>query len=833
MSHGVGLPNALRAAHQLPIRPSPTPVMLRLPESLGKLKGKSLDELRVRGAQAMRARLERLGLSNDIREPSDQAFRRLFDCRDIARDSVLGDELLRRFREEDYELAQQLPGLRSLARTADAFRARCPRSAAATVAAAEQILAGVVRLGDHLVSFGTRPDWTLEHVSGKRAPRIHWSRIAFLDPQVAGDCKFTWELNRHQYFVTLGQAYVLTGDDRYASCIADHLSSWMDENPPKIGINWTSSLELALRSISWIWALSLVRHSPRLKGELYVRALKFLYAQGRHIEQNLSTFFSPNTHLTGEALGLVYIGTALPSFELAQHWRELGTRILAEQLDRQLFPDGVYFEQSTYYHRYTTDFYLHAALLTSNSAIHAKLHLLVDYLLHITRPNGTSPFIGDDDGGRLVMLAARQSNDFRDTLAIGAAVLQRGDCALVAGESVDELPWLLGPRGLEIYDGLTAVTPASTSRAFRDSGYFVMRESWNDTADWALIRCGPHASRFGAHAHADALAVELAIGGHSMFVDPGTYVYTASRAERDYFRSSAAHNTLTLDGRSSAEPAVSAFKWTSVPSSRATAWVTHEMFDLFVGEHDGFRHLESPAVHSRTIFFLKGEYWVTCDRVRSQGPHHIALYWHWAPGIELSNDSADGFTAVSLDADGAEVSARLFARGGQISRQRAWTSTAYGTRTPSQVTVVRLDSKDTEEIVTLLAKSSAVRFQDGSWRALSGCEAGVLTVATASMCDTIVTGSTSDECDGLITDGTWTWVRRSLAGEPLAFAIINGRRLSIDDRSTFQSDSVVDWAVGQRHADGWCVEVHVGGRQPTTSLIAADHKESSCVVSVE
>jgi hypothetical protein len=363
-----------------------------------------------------------------------------------------------------------------------------------------------------------------------------------------------------------------------------------------------------------------------------------------------------------------------------------------------------------------------------------------------------------------------------------------------------------------------------------------MRESWNDTADWALIRCGPHASKFGAHAHADALAVELAIGGHSMFVDPGTYVYTASRAERDYFRSSAAHSTLTLDGRSSAEPAVSAFKWTSVPSSRATAWVTHEMFELFVGEHDGFRRLESPAVHSRAIFFLKGEYWVICDRVRSQGPHHLALYWHWAPGIELSNDSADGLSAVTFDADGPEVSARLFARGGQISCERAWTSTAYGTRTPSQVTVVRLDSEETEEIVTLLANSSALRFQDCSWRALSGCDAGVLTVATASMCDTIVTGSTDvSECqpDGLTTDGTWTWVRRSLAGEPLAFAIINGRRLSIDRRSTFQSDSVVDFAVGQRHADGWYVEVRGSGRQRATSLIADDHKESSCVVSVE
>ena len=809
--------------------------MLPLPEYLGKLKGKSLDELRVRCAQAVRARLERLRLSNAIHEPSDKAFTRLFDCRGIADNAGLGDELLRRFREDEHELGKCFAGLHRPAHTADAFRARCPQSAKTTVAAAEQIVAGIVNLGDHPVSFGAHPDWTFEHVSHRRAPRIHWSRIAFLDPDIAGDCKFTWELNRHQYFVTLGQAYVLTGDDRYAACIMDHLQSWMNDNPPQMGINWASSLELALRSISWVWALSLIRDASCLTGALYLRALKFLYLQARHVEHYLSTYFSPNTHLTGEALGLLYVGTAFPAFTLAQRWRDLAVRILTEQLERQLFPDGVYFEQSTYYHRYTTDFYLHAQLLASHTGIHAKLGLLLDHLLHITRPNGTSPFIGDDDGGRLVMLGARSSNDFRDTLAIGAVVMRRGDCAYVAGNSVDELLWLLGSCGLDTYDGLTPTAPDVTSRAFRESGYFVMRESWDGSADWALMRCGPHAPRSAAHAHADALSVEFAIGGQPMLVDSGTYVYTASRAERDHFRSSAAHNTLTLDGRSSAEPAVSAFKWASVPSSHATAWVNHEIIDFFAGEHDGFCRLESPAMHSRAVFFLKGEYWVVCDRVRAHDSHHLALYWHWAPGVELSKDASDSVTAHCSGMHGPDVSARFFTRAGDVACKRSWTSTAYGTRAPSQVTVVRLDGSETEEILTLLAKSSAVRIRDCSWRALSGCDAGVLTVATASTRDTIVTGPTNAaelDGEGLITDGTWTWVRRSLAGEPVAFAIMNGRTLIIDNQCVFQADSVADCAVGQQNAGGWRVEVHGRGRR-TTSLMPNDHREVSCVASAE
>ncbi|HEX4468496.1 MAG TPA: heparinase II/III family protein, partial [Gemmatimonadaceae bacterium] len=577
--------------------------MPRFVERVRKLRKASIDELRVRCAQAARARLERLGLSSDSRLPTDREFGQLFDCGQT--DQLAdGESLLARLRGS-HIVGHVLPGLADPEHTALEFRRRCPEAAAAMVAAAERIAAGQVDLGDRRVAVGPRPDWTLEPRSGKRAPAIHWSRVAFLDPDVAGDCKLTWELNRHQYFVTLGQAHLLTGDARYASLVVDHLGSWLDANPPKIGINWTSSLELAFRAISWVWTLYLLRQSPCLEGTFFLRVLKSLYLHARHIECNLSTYFSPNTHITGEALGLLYIGTAFPDFRRAAHWRSLGARILADQLDRQLFADGVYFEQATYYHRYTVDFYLHALLLTQSNEpwlegmVRPRLHSLLDYLLFITRPDGTSPLIGDEDGGRLVMLGERPTNDFRDTLAIGAALVGRADCAHVAGHAVEELSWLLGPSGLRAYDALPRTPPAGTSRAFAQSGYYVMRERWDRTANWALVRCGPHASQTGAHAHADALALELSLAGHTVLIDPGTYCYTASRADREYFRGSAAHNTVTLDERSSAEPGESVFNWQSVPQSRATAWVTTPIFDFFKGEHDGFRRLASPAMHSR------------------------------------------------------------------------------------------------------------------------------------------------------------------------------------------------------------------------------------------
>ena len=127
-------------------------------------------------------------------------------------------------------------------------------------------------------------------------------------------------------------------------------------------------------------------------------ALKYLYLQGRHIEQYLSKYYSPNTHLTGEGLGLYYLGTQLPFFAQAKNWRKLGSDILLSEIDKQILPDGVYFEQSTWYQRYTVDFYSHFAVLRSLSnepkaksltpEFEDRLQRAFDFLAQITLPNG-------------------------------------------------------------------------------------------------------------------------------------------------------------------------------------------------------------------------------------------------------------------------------------------------------------------------------------------------------------------------------------------------------------------------------------------------------------
>src|SRR5215471_5561246 len=547
---------------------------------LSKIRGMSLDELRVRsrqGAAKLRDRFRR-GRAPEMR---DAELAREFHP--VWRDGT-GEEAADRLRCRMRTKSRCfLPSLARRGKIVEMMNRRFPAERDAIINTAESALRGKFSLLGHgALNFGDPPyspiDWLLDPVSGKRAPVLHWSKLRLLNPLGGGDPKVVWELNRHAHFVTLGQAYWLTSDERFAAGFVDQVSAWIDANPVGMGINWASSLEVAFRSIAWLWALHLCVDSREIAPDFFARLVKSLIEHGRHIERYLSYYFSPNTHLTGEALGLFYLGLALPELNRAKGWRALGLRILLEQAPKQVRADGVYFEQSSYYHRYTTDFYTHLFALTraGGGMIHCemeamlqrKLEGMLDHLMWITRPDGSSPLFGDDDGGRLIKLAPRAANDFRDTLAVGAAVLKRGDWKYVAGAAPAEMLWMIGPEGVEGYDRLEAETPREISKGFRSSGYFVMRDGWRRDSSFVLIDCGPHGAEIGCgHAHSDALSIEFASGGVTWLVDPGTYVYAADPKTRDEFRSTDAHNTVVVDGQPQSIPA-GPFSWRTAAKCR-------------------------------------------------------------------------------------------------------------------------------------------------------------------------------------------------------------------------------------------------------------------------
>lgn len=772
---------------------------------LKRLRSISPEELRVRGAQMINALAERRGWSRLAKLPTNESVSALFDQTQLPPHSK-PHGLLEHFRTRT--LPQFFSSFADREATVTELRRRWPEAEKALIEKADRILGcRFDLLGLRDLSFGDPIDWRLEPLSGKRTPLVHWSRLNYLDAAVAGDKKIVWELNRHQYFMTLGQAYWLTRDERYAETFAAHLGSWMDQNPPKLGINWASSLEVGFRAISWLWAFHFFKDSAALTPELFLRAMKFLYLHARHLETYLSTYFSPNTHLTGEALALYYLGTLLPEFRDSGRWRETGKRILLEQLPIHVRADGVYFEQSSFYHRYTTDFYTHFLVLARANGdalpleVVEKLTLLLDHLMYITRPDGTTPFFGDDDGGRLVMLDQRAGNNFRAALATGAALFDRGDYKQVAGEAAEETLWLLGSQGLGAFDRLQSRDPEKQSVAFPNGGYYVMRDGWKRTANYLLLDCGPHGMSNCGHAHADALSFDLAAHGRTMLIDPGTYTYTGSKEGRDWFRSTKAHNALTVDGESSSTSA-GPFSWTTIAKCRARSWISRDRFDFFAGEHDGFERLDPPVTYSRSVLFLKKDYWVMRDQVSSAGEHTYDLRFHWEAG-----------TGPGMTADGvAGLQLASFAKGSAWHSEEGSVSHCYREREPAGIDVFSLTASGSEDLITFLLprSGSELRFKVREVEAIGGRAFEVVSDTTWDL--VMIRTAARVETARLASDFEWTWARfaSEKAAVPEELTLVGGQNLELQGKEILRSGRRINYLVASRSGDQFRVETDDG-----------------------
>jgi hypothetical protein len=766
-----------------------------------KLRGISLNELLVRTLQLVSTFAERNGWSGLTKVPTDET---LLGMLHLESAGVRPEGLLRRFvaRTEPRFFA----AFTNREATIQEMRSRWPEAESEIVRTANAIVdSRFDLLGFRNLSFGNPIDWHLEPISGKRAPSIHWSRLNFLDAELAGDKKIVWELNRHQYFATLGQAFWLTGNEKYAQTFVTHINSWMDQNPPKLGINWASSLEVAFRSISWIWAFYFFKESPALNAQTFLRALKFLYLSARHVETYLSTYFSPNTHLTGEALGLFYLGTLLPEFRESDGWRRTGLRILTEQLSRHVKPDGVYFEQSSYYHRYTTDFYTHLFILLRVNGqampveLEAKLGSLLDHLMYITRPDGTTPLFGDDDGGRLVTLDRPASNDFRGALSSGAALFRRSDYKYVSDGAAEEALWLLGPDGLRELDLIESREPVRQSVAFADGGYYVMRDGWSASANYLLFDCGPHGTLNCGHAHADALSFDLATRGHTMLVDPGTYTYTGSKEMRDWFRSSAAHNTLTVDDESSSV-SDGPFSWKTVARCEQLNWIGEDRFDYVEGQHDGYARLPEPATHTRAILFLKRDYWVLRDRVISAGDHRLDVHFHFDPSRSVDIDN--GSARISANSERPGLETVTFASNGGWRKEVGWVSNCYGERQPAPVGV--FSAKGSAEIVTFLLPRFEDQASKNSVREVEAIGGKAFEITSENTLDIVMIGNgTRVEMSRLASDCEWIWARFSGSGSrvPEEFVIIGGHTLELEGREILKSARRINYLVATRTRD--------------------------------
>lgn len=590
-----------------------------------------------------------MNLKKLLRDPREIGFR--------LRQEVMNLLLARHPPTGDFAARSPLPGLPDPAPVIE--RLRGTDFAAQVVAIASEVLAHRFPLLGLVVETGAAIAWRRDYRRNIETPPDYFRRIPYLDVTRVGDHKIIWELNRHQHWVLLAQAYRLTGRREYLTEIVNQWESWVAANPFQHGINWCSALEVAFRALSWTWTHHLVgEHLP-------AGFLVELARHGRHLEYNLSYYFSPNTHLLGEAVALHALGQLFPTFPRSARWRELGHQVVTKELQRQVRGDGAHFEQSTYYHVYAFDFFLLHYLLAGRPPAYAPVLVKMgEYLDAVLGPARSLPLIGDDDGGRLFHPYGVHVEYGRATMSLAGLMLDRADWVGPADTLAPLAAWWLG-----VASSAAGKRGAPGSQVFADSGIVTLEHG-----DRFIVFDAGGFGPYGAgHSHSDTLSLYVRQGAEELLIDPGTFEYVG--ADRDLFRGSGAHATVRIDGLNQADSAGS-FAWIHQPEVQITRRELSSACDSMEAlcRYRGFSH-------RRQVIFEKPDRLLVIDDVDGPPGEHL-LEQFWPVGARVERLDAAAFRL-------GERAILWFGGAGKLAEEAGRRSLAYGQQEATAVIVAR------------------------------------------------------------------------------------------------------------------------------------------------
>ena len=427
---------------------------------------------------------------------------------------------------------------------------RHPERVRAVIEAAERTDRLVFEvLGSGPVELGPTVNWNRDFKSGREWPLdVAW-RIDYANHREPSDVKVAWELSRFHYASWLGQAYWLTGEERWARRFRSLVESWLDANPPARGVNWAVPMEAAIRAANWIMGFGWFHGSPSVDEAFWLRFLASLWRHGEMIRWNLEYQRRLGNHYVSNGTGLVVLGAFFSDTSTGRAWLRHGVKLLEREMRRQVHADGVNYEKSVSYHRLVLEFF-HLALTQGEAAgalfspsFRSRLERMFEFTAAYTRSDGSTPLVSDADDGRVLRFAPEEPfTDHRHAIAVGAALFGRDDFAAAAGWHPEPL-WLLGPGRSRVAS--RAAVPPPGSRAFPEGGYYVMRDPETHT----FLDAGEIGFQGDSgHGHNDTLSFELYAPGGAFIVDSGTYLYTSDPAAHRAFASTAAHNTVVVDG---------------------------------------------------------------------------------------------------------------------------------------------------------------------------------------------------------------------------------------------------------------------------------------------
>lgn len=541
----------------------------------------------------------------------------------------------------------------------------------------------------------TRPiDWACDFKAGRRWPNAFFRSIEYSNLGEPSDVKVPWELSRLQWLIPLAQQYVLGGDNADALTTRNILEDWIEANPFAWSVNWTCTMEAAIRIFTLSWLFHALHASPAFADEEFrFKFLKLVYLHGDFTERHIERSDINGNHFTADAAALVFAGLFFGMGEGPVRWRDAGMMELAREVLLQVLPDGVDFEGSIPYHRLNLElfglpaFYAQAHGLAVPAHWVQRLQDMARFTAAYMRRDGRSPVWGDADNARALPMAQVQGQFTDHRYLLGLVGWYTGDDELMRRFSgpVSELYWLCGPDAARKLKANPP--PPYCSKSFQDAGLFVLA----DGEDHVFVSCGPVGmGGRGGHAHNDQLSFEAVLAGQTLIVDSGCNAYTGSVEDRNLFRSTGYHNTPQVDAQE-----INRMARLELWSRRNDAQPHLREFSTSTGaailtlSHTGYQRLPEPVTPVRR-FILKGGALRITDTYEGMGRHSVTMPLHLDPGVAVE---VAGPGEYRLATPGGVFSLSWSGEGWHSTIAASRYAPSYGTVVPSRRIVWELRGK--------------------------------------------------------------------------------------------------------------------------------------------
>jgi hypothetical protein len=553
----------------------------------------------------------------------------------------------------------------------------------------EALRHGKIRFFSHLdQELGWPPTFNVDPIHQLPWPtHRHWSTFHQFDPKLS-DIKCIWEASRFAFAYLLARQALREGQDWPAAVFWDLFEHWDRQNPYGWTVQWACGQEVSFRLFAWLFATAaFVRIGIQIPAERLQRMTQLVWYAARHVDKNINYARSQNNnHAISEGVALWTVGALFPEFRQSTAWRRKADRILAAEIRRQVYDDGSYVQHSLNYHRVMMDDLLWVIVLSRRAGaplppeVQDRFGRAAGWLEQMVDPaSGRAPNYGANDGSLVLPLDTCDYLDYRPTVQ-AARLLLDGRRAFEPGPWDEKALWLLGESVLKS-EVQPPARPAATS--FAHGGYYILR----GTDSWGMIRCHSYRDR---PAHADMLHFDLWYRGVNVLRDAGSYLYYCQAPWMHYFPSTAAHNTVEVDGQDQMVkgPRFLWFRWTR-SRVRQLDLSSDGRSGRIECEHYGYRRLPGRVVHRRTIG-RDGDVWIIADDLLGTGQHEAALRWRLCPAEWRRGDGLWEATVAGTDlaiAVSAPWECQLVA--GKENPPEGWESLYYAVKTPAPTLLCR------------------------------------------------------------------------------------------------------------------------------------------------